>query len=42
MRFDIEFSLTWTPDVRISIVRIFGGNELQVWQAKAGLPQFPA
>src|SRR5580704_2208372 len=39
-RFDIETLPRVKPDVRISIVRIFGGNALQVWQAKAGSPQF--
>jgi hypothetical protein len=28
--------------LRIPIVRMFGGNALQVWQANAGLPQFLA
>jgi hypothetical protein len=41
-RFDIEILPGVNLHPRIPIVRMFGGNALQVWQAKAGLPQFPA
>jgi hypothetical protein len=41
-RFDIETLPGVNFHLRIPIVRMFGGNALQVWQAKAGLPQFLA
>jgi hypothetical protein len=41
-RFDIETLPGVNRHLRIPIVRMFGGNALQVWQANAGLPQFLA